>query len=122
MSNNKASREQYCLGQKECPLYTFQMLTPDLAFHQKLVLEKKNPFYPDSKHLHMLLFKLFKKKNILIKANYKTGLCVNLFYLTSLLPLIFFYKNFIFLKIYFFLLLVFYLILYFTMRYKCLKK
>jgi UDP-N-acetylmuramyl pentapeptide phosphotransferase/UDP-N-acetylglucosamine-1-phosphate transferase len=92
------------------------------SFFRKLVLEKKNPFYPDSKHLHMLLFKLFKKKNILIKANYKTGLCVNLFYLISLLPLIFFYKNFIFLKIYFFLLLVFYLILYFTMRYKCLKK
>jgi UDP-GlcNAc:undecaprenyl-phosphate GlcNAc-1-phosphate transferase len=92
------------------------------SFFRKLVLEKKNPFYPDSEHLHMLLFKLLKKKNILIKANYKTGLCVNLFYLTSLLPLIFFYKNFIFLKIYFFLLLVFYLILYFTMRYKCLKK
>jgi len=92
------------------------------SFFRKLVLEKKNPFYPDSEHLHMLLFKLLKKKNILIKANYKTGLCVNLFYLISLLPLIFFYKNFIFLKIYFFLLLVFYLILYFTMRYKCLKK
>ena len=92
------------------------------SFFRKLVLEKKNPFYPDSKHLHMLLFKLFKKENILINANYKTGLCVNLFYLTSLFPLIFFYKNFIFLKIYFFLLLVFYLILYFTMRYKCLKK
>jgi UDP-N-acetylmuramyl pentapeptide phosphotransferase/UDP-N-acetylglucosamine-1-phosphate transferase len=92
------------------------------SFFRKLVLEKKNPFYPDSKHLHMLLFKFFKKKNILIKANYKTGLFVNLSYLTSLLPLIFFYKNFIFLKIYFFLLLVFYLILYFVMRYKCLKK
>ena len=63
------------------------------SFFRKLILERKNPFYPDNKHLHMLLFKFFKKKNILIKANYKTGLCVNFIYLTSLLPLIFFYKR-----------------------------
>jgi len=92
------------------------------SFFRKLILEKKNPFYPDNKHLHMLLFKFLKKKNILIKANYKTGLCVNFIYLTSLLPLIFFYKNLLLLKVYFFTLLVFYLVLYFTMRYKCLKK
>jgi len=92
------------------------------SFFRKLIFEKKNPFYPDNKHLHMLLFKLFKKNNVLIKANYKTGLFINFIYLTSLLPLIFFYKNLFWLKIYFFLLLAFYLILYFTMCNRCLKK
>jgi len=92
------------------------------SFFRKIIIEKKNPFYPDSNHLHMLLFKYFKKKNILIKANYKTGLSVNLIYLISLFPLIFFYQNLFFLKIYFFLLLLFYLILYSVMRYMFLKK
>jgi UDP-N-acetylmuramyl pentapeptide phosphotransferase/UDP-N-acetylglucosamine-1-phosphate transferase len=92
------------------------------SFFRKIMIEKKNPFYPDSNHLHMLLFKYFKKKNILIKANYKTGLSTNLIYLISLFPLIFFYQNLFFLKIYFFLLLLFYLVLYSSMRYIFLKK
>lgn len=104
-----------------CVIYyiSFEVI---FSFFRKIMIEKKNPFYPDANHLHMLLFKFLQKKNILVKANYKTGLILNLIYLISIFPLTFFYKNLFFLKIYFFLLLLFYLVLYFGMRYILSKK
>lgn len=92
------------------------------SFFRKLIFEKKNPMFPDRKHLHMLIFNFLNKKCSLIKANYKTGLYVNLIYTTSLLPLIFFFKDFILIKIYFFLLLIFYALLYFFLYSKILNK
>ena len=33
------------------------------SFFRKAIVEKKSPFAPDQKHLHMLIFKFLKKKN-----------------------------------------------------------
>jgi UDP-N-acetylmuramyl pentapeptide phosphotransferase/UDP-N-acetylglucosamine-1-phosphate transferase len=88
------------------------------SFFRKLIIEKKSPLYPDRKHLHMLTFIFLNKKFSLIKANYKTGLYINLIYIISLIPLMFFYSNFFFLRIYFFLLLISYLLIYFFMYIK----
>lgn len=92
------------------------------SFFRKLIFERKNPMFPDRKHLHMLIFTHLNKKYSLIKANYKTGLYVNLFYTTSLLPLIFFFKDFLLIKVYFFLLLIFYVLIYFFFYFKILNK
>ena len=78
------------------------------SFFRKLVYEKKNPFLPDKKHLHMLLFKK-------CKSHYKTSLTLNGFFLISLLPLIMFYSLPGFLKIYFFILIILYLVFYFIL-------
>jgi UDP-GlcNAc:undecaprenyl-phosphate GlcNAc-1-phosphate transferase len=81
-----------------------------------------SPFKPDKKHLHMLVFiwvySIVKNSN---KANYLTGLLINIFYILIILPLLFKYKNVTFCKIYFFVLLNIYLISYFLLREKTLK-
>lgn len=87
------------------------------SFFRKLILEKKNPFHPDSKHLHMLLFKFLNKKYNRNVANYKTTLYLNLIYILSIIPLIFFFENLLLLKIYFFSLLVFYIFIYYLLNY-----
>ncbi len=92
------------------------------SFFRKLIFERKNPMFPDRKHLHMLIFYFLNKKCSLIKANYKTGLYVNLIYIISLLPLIFFFKDFLIIKLYFFLLLIFYVFIYFFFYFKILNK
>jgi len=78
------------------------------SFFRKIVFEKKNPLYPDKKHLHMLLYGK-------LKSNSKTSIVINFFYFLSILPLIFI-KNFSgLLKMYFVFLIVFYLIFYFRL-------
>ena len=81
-----------------------------------------SPVKPDKKHLHMLLFmwifSVVKKPD---KANYLTGLLINIFYIFMISPLLFKYKNMTFCKIYFFVLLNMYLISYFILREKTLK-
>lgn len=84
------------------------------SFFRKFFFENKNPFLPDKKHLHMIFFKR-------IKSNFKTGFFINIYYLFSLLPIIFFINRPGFVKFYFFLLLVFYLIFYIYQR-NLLKK
>lgn len=92
------------------------------SFLRKLLFERCNPLYPDKKHLHMLLFVFFKKKNNLVNANYKTSICINSIYILFLLPLILFYNNLFLLKLYFFFLLFIYSILYFFLYFKIFKK
>ena len=90
------------------------------SFFRKLIIEKKNPLYPDRKHLHMLVFSFLNKRSNLISANYKTGLYVNLIYVLSLLPIIYFFSDPFLIKIYFFLLIIFYIFLYLFFFYKTL--
>jgi len=87
------------------------------SFFRKLIIEKKNPLHPDSKHLHMLLFKFLNKKYNNDAANYKTSLSLNLIYILSISPLIFFFENLFLLKIYFFCLLALYTFIYYLLRY-----
>ena len=87
------------------------------SFFRKLIIEKKNPLHPDSKHLHMLLFKFLNKKSNNDAANYKTSLSLNLIYILSITPLIFFFENLFLLKMYFFCLLALYTFIYYLLRY-----
>ncbi len=78
------------------------------SFFRKVFYEKKNPLYPDKKHLHMLVFAKFK-------THVKTTLVINFFYFITILAALFFFKNPGFLKTLFilqiFLYIIFYLIL-----------
>jgi len=75
------------------------------SFFRKLFFEKKNPFLPDKKHLHMLLYNI-------LKSNPKTGIYINIYYLTTLIPLVFFANKGGFIKTYFFFLIIFYILFY----------
>ncbi len=81
------------------------------------LFQKKNPFKPDTEHLHMLLFKyIYKKTNNFKKSNYVTSIVINLFYIISIFPLLLFKNNFKVAEIYFFILLLFYLSNYFLLK------
>jgi UDP-GlcNAc:undecaprenyl-phosphate GlcNAc-1-phosphate transferase len=91
------------------------------SFFRKIFLNL-SPLKPDSQHLHMLFFKfIFSKVKNINKANYLTGLFINIFYLLVIFPLLFNYKNMTFCKIYFFILLNIYLLAYYVLREKSLK-
>ena len=95
------------------------------SFIRKIIFYKKSPLHPDKDHLHMIFFKFICKlsKNDRTKANYFTGLFINLIYLISITPLLFFYINNyqVLCKIYFFILIILYLIFYLFLN-KKLKK
>ena len=91
------------------------------SFFRKIFLNL-SPLKPDNKHLHMLLFKwIFYKIKNRDKANYLTGISVNIFYFFMILPLLYNYKNVTFCKIYFFVLISTYLLLYFLLKEKTTK-
>jgi UDP-N-acetylmuramyl pentapeptide phosphotransferase/UDP-N-acetylglucosamine-1-phosphate transferase len=82
------------------------------------IYEKKDPFLPDSKHLHMLIYYLIEKKFNKNKRNYMTSIFVNFFYLISIIPSLFFYKNSVICQIYFLFLIFLYLMSYIILRAK----
>jgi UDP-N-acetylmuramyl pentapeptide phosphotransferase/UDP-N-acetylglucosamine-1-phosphate transferase len=91
------------------------------SFFRKIFLNL-SPLKPDNKHLHMLLYKwIFYKVKNRDKANYLTGIIINIFYFFIILPLLFNYKNMTFCKIYFFVLINMYLLLYFLLKEKTIK-
>lgn len=83
------------------------------------IFEKKNPFYPDRYHLHMLVFYFLKKKNSLLQSNYLTSICINITYIITLIPVIYFYNNTFLCKIYLLTLFSLYLFVYFFFRKQC---
>jgi UDP-GlcNAc:undecaprenyl-phosphate GlcNAc-1-phosphate transferase len=93
------------------------------SFFRKIFIEKKSPFKPDKKHLHMLIFKFLNRsiKNRL-KANFLTSVIINITYLIIILPTLFFYKQENFCKTYFFFLIILYLLIYLFLEKKNLKK
>jgi UDP-N-acetylmuramyl pentapeptide phosphotransferase/UDP-N-acetylglucosamine-1-phosphate transferase len=93
------------------------------SFFRKAFIEKKSPFNPDKKHLHMLIFKSLNKsiKNPL-KANFLTSLIINITYLIIISPIFFFYKQENFCKTYFSFLTIFYLFIYLFLYNKNFKK
>ena len=91
------------------------------SFFRKLIIEKKNPLYPDSSQLHMLLFRCLTKKHNQFVANYKTSLWINLIYILSIIPLIFFFNNLFLVKFYFFFLIILYVIIYLFLYYLSLN-
>ena len=87
------------------------------SFFRKIFNERKTPFEPDKKHLHMLIFKILKKKmKNSEKANFSTSLLINFIYFIFIIPNLFFYKDEYFCKTYFFFLIIFYLFFYFFLE------
>ena len=78
------------------------------------IAQKKNPFYPDRKHLHMLLYKYLKLSNVNFNNyNFLTSLIINFFYLITVIPTFLFFDNNLICQIYFFILISIYLFIYF---------
>ena len=83
------------------------------------IFQKKNPFYPDNMHLHMLVYRLLKFSNTKFKNhNFVTSLIINFFYCVLIIPSFFFYQNDFFCKIYFTILILFYLMIYYFLNNK----
>jgi UDP-N-acetylmuramyl pentapeptide phosphotransferase/UDP-N-acetylglucosamine-1-phosphate transferase len=81
------------------------------------IYEKKNPFFPDKYHLHMLFYRLLNNAK-LKNSNNKTGLYLNLLYLISIFPIFFYSHNNFFCQIHFFLMHIVYIISYLYLREK----
>ena len=83
------------------------------------ILQRKNPFYPDRMHLHMLIYKYLKLSNNKIQNhNFMTSLIINISYGILIIPPFFFYQNDFFCKIYFTILILIYLIVYYFLNQK----
>ena len=74
------------------------------------ISQKKNPFFPDDKHLHMLLFKLFKKKTKF--ANPITSAVINFIFCLTIIPSYIYFDNDYVCKIIFFLQIITYISFY----------
>ena len=83
------------------------------------IFEKKNPFYPDKYHLHMLVFYFINSKNNWLKSNYLTSVYINIVYVITLIPVIYFYDNTFVCKIYLTALFFLYLSVYLFLRRQC---
>ena len=89
------------------------------SFFRKVIIEKKSPFAPDKKHLHMLIFNFLKiRVNDSFKANFLTSLILNIIYLIAIIPSLFYYNDEFFCKTYFFVLIFFYFSSYFYLEKK----
>jgi UDP-N-acetylmuramyl pentapeptide phosphotransferase/UDP-N-acetylglucosamine-1-phosphate transferase len=83
-----------------CILLFYLFFEVFFSFFRKLV-KKKSPLHPDSKHLHMLLYKkLLKKNNNKLKSNYSVSMIINVIYLILIFPAILMMNNGIFCKYY----------------------
>ena len=96
-----------------CILLFYLFFEVLFSFIRKKVF-KLNPLFPDSNHLHMLLFKVlnFKFLKNKSKANYTTSIILNIAYVLTILPTIFFLENNLFCKLYFIFCILIYLISY----------
>ena len=89
------------------------------SFFRKVIIEKKSPFAPDKKHLHMLIFNFLKiRVNDSLKANFLTSLIINIIYFIAIIPSLFYYNDTFFCKTYFFFLILFYYFSYFYIEKK----
>ena len=72
----------------------------------------RSPLKPDSKHLHMLIFKYLKNEKMIKNPNPKTSIIVNLGYALLLIPSIIFRENGLFCKYWFLIQIIAYLYIY----------
>ena len=80
------------------------------------ILEKKNPFFPDRNHMHMLVHD--KIKNFTKSSNPITSLIINFVYLMLIIPSFIFLEDSTYCFYYFIFLFIFYLTTYFLIRKK----
>jgi len=96
-----------------CILLFYLFFEVFFSFIRKIAVEKKSPLFPDSKHLHMLLYKIMLKKNKdKLKSNYSVTLIINLIYLILLIPATLMMSNGTFCKYYSIIFFVVYILSY----------
>ena len=95
-----------------CILLFYLFFEVFFSFLRKTITAKSNPLFPDSNHLHMLLYKILLKKKSKIVSNYSVSIYINLMYLLLILPGIIFMDNGLFCRYYFLFLLIVYFFTY----------
>jgi UDP-N-acetylmuramyl pentapeptide phosphotransferase/UDP-N-acetylglucosamine-1-phosphate transferase len=96
-----------------CILLFYLFFEVFFSFFRKLFVVRQSPLLPDNQHLHMSLYKLLLKKNkIKLSSNYTVSICINLIYLSLIIPGIIFMNNGLFCRYYFFSLLIVYVYFY----------
>ena len=96
-----------------CILLFYLFFEVFFSFIRKIAKEKMSPLFPDKKHLHMLIYKNFFKKNKnMLKSNYYVSIVINSVYLILIIPAIFMMKNGFFCKYYSILFFVIYIFAY----------
>ena len=80
---------------------------------RKVVINKKSPFHPDSKHLHRLIQNFLVRLNFSkLQSNYYTSIVGNLLYLIIIFPSFFFMSNNLVCGLYLFTTLTTYIFMY----------
>ena len=96
-----------------CILLFYLFFEVFFSFIRKIAIEKISPLLPDKKHLHMLIYKSFLKKNKnTLKSNYYVSIVINLIYLILIIPAIFMMDNGLFCKYYSLVFFIIYLSVY----------
>ena len=94
-----------------CTLLFYLFFEVFFSFLRKLT-QKKSPFYPDDKHLHMLSFykisRIFGKN----KGNFLNSIIINLLYLVLIIPGLYLLNDPQLSRYWFFILLLIYMIIY----------
>ena len=94
-----------------CTLLFYIFFEVLFSFIRK-ILQKKSPFYPDDKHLHMLSFYKISRIFGKIKGNYLNSIIINFFYLIFIVPGLYLSDNPILSRYWFFTLLLIYILIY----------
>ncbi|MDA9624902.1 glycosyltransferase [Candidatus Pelagibacter bacterium] len=94
-----------------CILLFYLFFEVFFSFVRK-IWQKKSPVHPDSKHLHMLSYKIIAPIFGEEKANFVNSLIVNTVYLILVLPALYFIENPTISRYWFFTLIVIYLFIY----------
>ena len=96
-----------------CVLLFYLFFEVFFSFFRKIFFVRQSPLFPDSKHLHMCLYKkLLKKNKNKLNSNYTTSIYINLVYLFLIIPPIIFMENGLFCRYYFFFLIIVYIYFY----------
>ncbi len=94
-----------------CTLLFYLFFEVFFSFFRK-ISQKKSPFHPDEKHLHMLSFYELSKKFGKERGNFLNSIVINLSYFFLILPGLYFFDNPVLSRFWFFILLLIYIIIY----------
>ena len=92
--------------------YAFEVI---FSFFRK-IMQKRSPLYPDSAHLHLILFAFLNKKYPKKLANPLASTCLSLIYFQPLLYIWFFRPDKIWMGLALFFLCLTYIVLYFIVK------
>ncbi len=94
-----------------CILLSYLFFEVFFSFIRK-IYQKKSPFFPDNKHLHMLSYEKILRYFGKEKSNYMNSFLINIVYFILVLPSVYFAYNPLICKFWFLALIICYLIIY----------